>query len=401
MPCTEAKARHLLECGKAKVIRRIPFTIKLLWDCEGSTQDVVAGMDTGVKFIGCAAKANGKVIYQAQIEIRDDISKKMMRRKMYRRFRKYIKKRYRKERYLNRASMRIKGRLAPSIKSKIGSHIRERKFVESILSVTRWKGEFADFDIHKITCPGVSGVEYQEGNQKGFYNIRSYILYRDGYQCQKCKKKKVKFQVHHIVFRENGGTNMPSNLITLCKECHKKLHLGEFNINGNKSKTKHPTEMGIIKSCIKKEFNDFEETFGYETKYKREQFLKLSKTHYYDAMAICCDDGEVITPSGVVLFKKHVAKGDYQQTKGKHSEKRIPTGKLFGFRKFDLIKTPKGIGFITSKRARGQFEISRLDNSSVSVNIQKGCRRLVARSVTLALIKEVDSGSFYLNFNSK
>ena len=85
MPCTEAKARHLLRDGKAKVIRRIPFTIKLLWDCEENTQEVVAGLDTGAKTIGCCVVANGRIIYQAQIEIRDDVSKKMTQRKMYRR----------------------------------------------------------------------------------------------------------------------------------------------------------------------------------------------------------------------------------------------------------------------------------------------------------------------------
>jgi hypothetical protein len=389
MPCTEAKARHLLRDGKAKVIRRIPFTIKLLWDCEENTQEVVAGLDTGAKTIGCCVVANGRIIYQAQIEIRDDVSKKMTQRKMYRRDRRNRKTRYRKERFLNRVSMKKEGRLAPSMKSKIDSHVREKKFMESILPVTRWKGEFADFDIHKITNPDVSGIGYQEGDQKGYYNVKAYVLHRDGYQCQKCKKQKVKLEVHHIVFRENGGTDIPTNLIALCKDCHKKLHDGEFEIKGKKSKTKYATEIGIIKSCLKKEFSDFEETFGYETKYKREQFLHLPKAHYYDAMAICCEDGEIVTPSSTVLFKKHVSKGDYQQTKGKHSEKKIPTGKLFGFRKFDLIETPKGIGFVKGKRSTGQFVILDLDNNAINVNVKNNCHRLVARTTTLNFVKEI------------
>jgi hypothetical protein len=45
-------------------------------------------------------------------------------------------------------------------------------------------------------------------------------------------------------------------------------------------------------------------------------------------------------PGDYVYHKRHVAKGDYQQTKGARSEKRIPTGKLFGFRKLDLLTTP-------------------------------------------------------------
>ena len=36
----------------------------------------------------------------------------------------------------------------------------------------------------------------------------------------------------------------------------------------------------------------------------------------------------------------------------------MPTGKLFGLRKFDLIQTSKGIGFVKGKRSSGYFAIS-------------------------------------------
>ena len=88
MPCSSAKAKHLLKAGKAKVIRRIPFTIKLLWDCEEHSQEIVAGMDTGSKKIGCAAIANSKVVYQSEVQVRQDVSKKRKRRAMYRRTRR-------------------------------------------------------------------------------------------------------------------------------------------------------------------------------------------------------------------------------------------------------------------------------------------------------------------------
>ena len=385
MPCKPTKAKHLLKAGKAKVIKRTPFTIKLLWDCEENTQEVVAGMDTGSKTIGCAATANGKVAYQSEVQVRQDVSKKMEQRKMYRRNRRGRKTRHRKARWENRASMRKNGRLAPSIKSKVDSHLREKKFVESILPVTIWKVETASFDIHKISNPEVGRWDYQKGNQKGFYNVKAYVLHRDGYQCQKCKTKKGKLHVHHIVFRSNGGTDTPSNLITLCEGCHDKLHNGEFQIRGVRSKTKHATEVGIVKSQLKKQFGAFEETFGYETKFKREQILQLPKSHNFDAVAICCEEGEVVSLSDSVYFKKHVAKGDYRQTKGSRSEKKIPTGKLFGLRKFDYIQTPKGIGFVKGKRSTGFFAISDLEGNTISpsVNVKKDCTRLKARTTTL------------------
>jgi 5-methylcytosine-specific restriction endonuclease McrA len=385
MPTKPVIARLLLIGGKAKVIRKIPFTIKLLVDTTEYKQEVVAGMDTGSKTVGCAAIANGKIIYQSEVQIRQDVSKKMEQRRMYRRNRRNRKTRYRKARLQNRAPIRKEGKLAPSIESKVNSHLREKIFVESILPVSGWRVETASFDIHKISNPDVGELNYQKGSQKGFYNVKAYVLYRDGYQCQKCKTQKGKLHVHHIVFRSNGGTNAPNNLITLCKSCHDKLHNGEFEIKGVRSKTKHATEIGIIKSQLKKRFDEFEETFGYETKFKREQILQLPKTHYYDAVAICCEEGEVVDLSTTVYFKKHVGKGNYQQRKGKHSEKVIPTGKLFGLRKFDCIQTPKGVGFIKGKRSTGFFAISDLDGNviSSSVNIKKDCIRLSARTTTL------------------
>ena len=49
MPCKPAKARKLLNAGKAKVVKRNPFTIKLLHGCSGYVQPITAGMDTGSK----------------------------------------------------------------------------------------------------------------------------------------------------------------------------------------------------------------------------------------------------------------------------------------------------------------------------------------------------------------
>jgi len=90
------------------------------------------------------------------------------------------------------------------------------------------------------------------------------------------------------------------------------------------------------------------ETFGYETKYKREQILEFPKTHYVDAVSICCN-AQKVELEDTFYLKKHVSKGDYQQRTGKRSEKIIPTGKLFGLRKFDLIKTEHGAAIVKVK----------------------------------------------------
>ena len=386
MPCEPVVARLLLKEGKAKVKRRTPFTIKLTGDSKEYVQPVVASMDTGSKIIGCAAATNGQVVYQSEIQVRQDVSKKMQQRAMYRRTRRGRKCRYRPARWLNRASMRSKGRLAPSIRSKVDSHLREKRFVESILPVTEWKVETASFDIHKITHSEVSGTGYQEGDKKGFYNTKAYVLHRDNYMCQASRKVKhaVQLHVHHIIFKSKGGTDAVSNLLTLCESCHKDLHDGKFELKTKRSKTKHATEVGIVKSQLKKAWG-FTECFGYETKFRREQVLGLPKTHYNDAVAIGCEDGELVKSLNTVFHKRNVTKGDYQQTSGSRSEKKIPTGKLFGLRKFDLVKTAKGVGFVKGKRSTGYFALMDVFNNTLtaSVNIKKQCKLLTARTGTL------------------
>jgi hypothetical protein len=387
MPCSPPKARHLLKAGKAKVVRREPFTIKLLHGASGYRQEVVAGMDTGSKTVGCAAIGNGRVLYQAEVALRQDVSRKMQQRAMYRRNRRGRKTRYRPARFNNRASMRVSGRLAPSIWSKVDGHIRERNFVESILPVTLWKVELAQFDIHRITNPEVEGIDYQNGVQKGFYNTKAYVLHRDGYTCQSRQKIKhsARLEVHHIVFRSNGGADTPSNLITLCETCHSDLHAGRFEFKAKRSRTKHATEVGVIKGAIARNGWAFEPTFGYETKFKREVCLGWDKSHAADAVAVACEDGEIVQPLDTVWTKRHVAKGDYQQTSGSRSEKRVPTGKLFGLRKFDLIRTSNGIGFVKGKRSSGYFAIMDIGgkNLTASVDVRKNIARLSARSTTL------------------
>lgn len=53
--------------------------------------------------------------------------------------------------------------------------------------------------------------------------IRSQILLRDHFRCRECGYYK-HLEVHHIIPRRLGGTDDPSNLITLCTRCHAKKH---------------------------------------------------------------------------------------------------------------------------------------------------------------------------------
>ena len=55
MPCKARMARKLLRDKKAKVVRREPFTIQLLYGSSGYKQDISLGIDAGSKHIGTSA----------------------------------------------------------------------------------------------------------------------------------------------------------------------------------------------------------------------------------------------------------------------------------------------------------------------------------------------------------
>ena len=64
-----------------------------------------------------------------------------------------------------------------------------------------------------------------------------------------------------------------------------------------------------------------------------------------------------------------------------NDEKKMPTGKLFGFKKFDKVKTPVGIGFVKGKRSSGAFVIMGILGNvfDKSWNAKKYLERISAR----------------------
>uniref|UniRef100_UPI00210CCF8C RRXRR domain-containing protein n=1 Tax=Thermoanaerobacter thermocopriae TaxID=29350 RepID=UPI00210CCF8C len=129
------KVRRLLKQGLAKVVRREPFTIQLLYNTTSYTQPVVLGLDTGSKVDGISAITEKQELFSAEVELRQDINKLLLERREYRRNRRYRKRRYRKPRFLNRR--KYKGKLAPSIQWKVDAHVRLVNFVAKILPVTK------------------------------------------------------------------------------------------------------------------------------------------------------------------------------------------------------------------------------------------------------------------------
>ena len=393
------KVRRLLRDKKAKVVQRCPFTIRLLYEPETKiVQDVMLGVDTGSKHVGFACVGNEKVLYQSQVELRDDIKRKMDSRRMYRRTRRSRKTRYRKARFLNRRNSIRKDRYCPTIISKFYGHEREIEFCKKLLPIKGTVLETGKFDTQLMEKPWLQEHKwaYQKGVNYGYANAREHALVRDKYTCQCCGKKNCRVEAHHIVFRRKSGSNNLENYVTLCEDCHKAVHLGEITLKlkgKSRSNLRHATQMSIIRSMLLKKYPGAIETFGFVTKVNREH-LGLPKDHYIDACVIA-SGGKPIKLSDVVYYKRRVSKGDYQLCKGSRGEQKMPLGKIMGFKKFDKVKylgkeyfikgrmTKCGYAFLMNVHGE-QIDFSYMPRGNKTPKLLN-CKRINARRSTLCI----------------
>ena len=404
MPCSNAIARLLLKQGKAKVKKREPFTIKLTYETTDYTQNLTLGVDTGSGTIGTAvSKNNGDIVYMSEVVVRNDIADKMKQRAKYRRNRRNRKTRYRKARWLNRANSIKKDRFSPTMQSKLHSHVKEIEYIKSILPITEMVFETGQFDTHLMKNPSLANPRvrcwgYQKGINYGFENTKAMVLNRDNYTCQYCKgkRKDSRLEVHHIIYRSNCGSDDENNLITLCQTCHKLLHNGEIKLNlkgKSKGTLKYATQMNSIRKQLLRIYPEAIETFGFVTKENRLS-IDVDKHHYLDACVIATGGKEFKICSNIYK-KRCISKGDFQQTKGIHSEQRLNTEKICGFRKFDKVKYFGKEYFIKGRMSTGYAILMDIDGNKIDFSdMPKGlktvklsnCKRISARKSQLIAI---------------
>lgn len=291
MPTACRKARLLLKSGKAKIFKRDPFTIQLIYGSSGYTQPTDLGIDAGYENIGFSAVNEKEEIIGGELKMLKGMSERLTERRKYRRTRRN-RRRHRKCRFSNRR--RDNGWLAPSIRHKLSTHHWLIQRIYRVVPVKSVTCEVAAFDIQKIKNPTISGEQYQYGEQYGFDNLREYILHRDNHQCQNpdCKNKADSpiLQVHHLGFWKNppDRTDRPANLITLCSKCHTpKNHNKKGFLFGWEPKLKAfkaETFMSTVWWRLTEE-GKYQATFGYITKGKRRE-LEMEKSHHNDAFVI-------------------------------------------------------------------------------------------------------------------
>ncbi|MGZ3645993.1 MAG: RNA-guided endonuclease IscB [Ktedonobacteraceae bacterium] len=368
MPTTPRRARLWLKARRARVVRRDPFTIQLRFETTSYTQPATVGVDTGSQAVGLAALANGEVLVQAEVHLRTDISEKLAQRRTYRRARRSRKTRYRPAKWANRR--RKAGWLPPSVSSKLHATLKAVRFVASFLPVRQVNVELASFDTQKMLDPEISGLRYQQGSLFG-YQVREYLLTKWQRACAYCGAKEIALQVEHIVPKARGGSDRVDNLTLACEPCNQRKGnktAAECGFPQIQAQARLPLRDAAHVSALKtalltqlrQQFGEerVQVRYGYQTNYHRIQVLNLYKSHAHDAVAIACEEREVVLPLPVCWYLRCLPCGRYQRFNGKRSEHTCwAPHKVHGWKLYERIRAKGLTGYIAGRRKKGAFVV--------------------------------------------
>jgi len=376
--------RRWLQAGRAVVVRREPFTIRLIDRDDGYTQPLEAGVDLGTAHMGVSVISGKEEVLAAEFKLRTDMSRLLTKRRMFRRSRRGRKTRYRKPRFLNR---KRQDELAPSMRAKVDETLKVVALLGNMLPIAHWTFEIGNFDPHKLHNSDVAGTDYQQGVQCGFANVREYVLHRDHHTCQACKGKSgdAILTVHHIHERSRGGSDRPANLVTLCTTCHRKHHHAKPLKLKAPPTLRYATQFNVVKAYVMRATTHLNRngTYGYITKSKRIE-VGLPKSHVNDAFVIA--GGQKQERIDVQYLGAFTRRQNRKLRKGARSHIRNTIPHAFGFKRGDRVRMLDGReGFIYGLRSSGHFDVRRLDGVVLSHSIgHKKLQRLeIARTLRI------------------
>jgi 5-methylcytosine-specific restriction endonuclease McrA len=387
MPCSEKRARLLLERGRAREHRRYPYTIRLVDRRieDSALQPVRIKLDPGSKATGIAVvrdadDAETAVLFLAELHHRGKrISERLMARSAMRR-RRRGNLRYRPARFSNRT--KPKGWLAPSLKHRVDTVMSWVGRLRRLAPVTGISSELVRFDMQVMEDPEIAGVGYMRGTLWGF-ELREYLLNKWNRACAYCGIVDVPLQIEHIHSKARGGSNRESNLTLACEPCNNAkgaMPVEQFLSDRPavlariKAQAKRPlkdaaavnaTRWALVKA-LKETGLPVETASGGKTKWNRSR-LGIPKAHALDAA--CVGDIEALTDWKVpVLSIKATGRGSYCRTR--LDKFGFPRGyltrskRIHGFQTGDMVRAeiPKGkhAGVHAGRvavRATGSFNI--------------------------------------------
>lgn len=393
MPCSPARARRLLNAGKAAVYRMQPFTIILKYTVEPSPQPVEFKADpgsktTGLALVGDFPRQGRVVLWACNLEHRGQaIRKRLADRLSLRRGRRGRKTRYREPRWRNRARHPLPGYekwLAPSLRSRVDN---VRVWYGRLLDrapITSAAVETVRFDMQKLQNPEMNGVEYQQGTLYG-YELREYLLEKWHRTCAYCGVKDVPLEIDHIHPRSLGGSDRVSNLTLACNKCNQRKNNQPVEVfvtdaerlRKLKAQAKAPLKDAAAINSIRWEIGHAIRSIGLPTSFwsggrtKRNRVAQgYTKDHWLDAVCVG-ETGEAVTvPEGMrPLQIKATGRGGRQVVRtDKYGFPRSKAGRckrVRGFQTGDLVKLtqPKGkyagehAGLLAGVRRTGMFDI--------------------------------------------
>jgi len=359
MPCTEKRARLLLERGRARVHRVVPFVIRLVDRRADSCQfqPLRVTIDPGSKITGLAlvreTADHGRAVLNLfeLIHRGRQISEALTARRSMRR-RRRGNLRYRAPRFLNRT--RPTGWLAPSLQHRVDTTLSWVNKLQRWAPVSGLSSELVRFDMQQMENPEIAGVEYQRGTLAG-YELREYLLEKWDRTCAYCGAQHVPLNLDHIQAQARNGSNRASNFTLACLPCNQKKDardIREFLAHAPKklasilAQAQRPLKDAAavnstrwtLVAALRSTGLAVETGSGGRTKWNRST-LGIPKTHALDGVCV----GVVDSVSGwqrPTLTIKATGRGSYQRT-------RLDA---FGFPRGYLMKSKSVKGFQTGDR---------------------------------------------------
>ncbi|MFD7258097.1 RNA-guided endonuclease IscB [Streptomyces sp. NPDC059874] len=200
MPCHPARARELLDDGRAVVARRAPFTIRLKQRtrADSAVAGVQLRLDPGSKATGIAVTDERRHVDPTgrpslarrgltAIELRHrgrQIHGGMRRRAGYRRRRRSANLRYRAPRHDNRS--RPSGWLPPSLRHRIDSTLALVSRLCRYAPVLEIHVEHVAFDTAAVAGAGECGARESTGSAHAGCEIREFLLAKWNRSCAYC-----------------------------------------------------------------------------------------------------------------------------------------------------------------------------------------------------------------------
>ncbi|MGW5864554.1 RNA-guided endonuclease IscB [Streptomyces sp. NPDC055239] len=376
MPCHPARARELLDSGRAVIHRQVPFTIRLKerTRADSEVEGVQMRIDPGSKATGLAltdertekghrgeAVLVRRGLVTAELHHRgDQIRHCMKQRAGYRHRRRSANLRHRAPRSDNRT--RPDGWLAPSVRHRVDTTVSLVNRFCRYAPVTGIHVESVMFDSHSMSVgKQLRGAEYQNGALAGT-DARAYLLTTRGRACGYCGATGVPLNIDHVHPVSRGGTSRLSNLVLACAPCNQaksSTPVTQFLADRPGllaeilAQTRRPLRDAAVMNSTRRQLTEALGVLGPPVHtwpggrtHRNRTAMGLDKTQTIDALAVGDLDrengGRIVRVPARVLVMKATGRGSYART----------TPDRFGFPRLRRARTKQHFGYVTGDLVR-------------------------------------------------